>query len=62
MEVFPMVVLGIRLETQLPATVKARTAAIMIRPLRMSRFLFLPYSAALAALARTSLARAMPTA
>ncbi len=40
----------------------ASTAAIISKPLRMSRFLFLPYVHALAALASTSLASAMPTA
>ena len=33
-----------RLETQLPTMVNARTETIITRPLRMSRFLFLPYS------------------
>ena len=37
----PMVAAGILLATQLPTTVNTSTLAIMIRPLRMSRFLFL---------------------
>ena len=41
-EKFPMVAEGIRLETKLPTTVKARTLIIMIRPLRISRFLCFP--------------------
>ena len=41
-EKFPMVVLGTRLDTQLPTRVKQRTAAIMMLPLGISRFLFLP--------------------
>ena len=41
-EKFPMVLAGKRLETQLPTRVKASTETIITRPLRISRFLFLP--------------------
>ena len=37
----PMVAEGTLLATQLPTTVNTSTLTIMIRPLRMSRFLFL---------------------
>lgn len=39
-EKFPMVAEGTTLETKLPTTVKTSTAAIIIRPFFMSRFLF----------------------
>ena len=41
-EKLPMVVLCTLLDTQLPTSVKASTVNIITRPLRMSRFLFLP--------------------
>ena len=40
-EKLPIVLLGMRLATQLPTVVITSTAAIIIRPLRTSRFLFL---------------------
>ena len=58
----PMVADGIRLETQLPTTVNARTLTIMTSPFLISRFLFRPYVNADTALARTSEASAIPTA
>ena len=42
-EKFPIAVDGTSFETKLPTTVKTSTVAIIISPLRMSRFLFLPY-------------------
>ena len=41
-EKLPIATDGTRLETRLPTTVNASTVIIMMRPLRMSRFLFLP--------------------
>ena len=61
-EKFPMVVCGTRLATPLPTNVKASTDTIMITPFFMSRFRFRAYVTAEAALASTSLAKAIPTA
>ena len=41
-EKLPIVAFGTRLATQLPTSVNSSTAAIITRPLRTSRFLFLP--------------------
>ena len=41
-EKLPMVAFGTMLAIQLPTAVKHRTAAIMTRPLRTSRFPFFP--------------------
>ena len=41
-EKLPMVLLGTRLETQLPTIVSSSTAAIITRPFFTSRFLFFP--------------------
>ena len=38
----PIVLLGTRLDTQLPTSVKHSTAAIITRPFFTSRFLFFP--------------------
>jgi hypothetical protein len=61
-EKLPIVPLGTRLETKLPTAVKRSTEIIITMPFLMSRFLFLPKVYALTPLARTSLARAIPTA
>ena len=42
MEKLPMVLLGMRLATQLPTSVNASTLTIMVTPFFTSRFLFFP--------------------
>ncbi len=58
----PIAVPGRSEAMKLPARVKHSTDIIIITPLRISRFLFFPYVYAEAAEAKTSEARAIPTA